>query len=70
MVAKNDEGKSTPIPGIILTTKSEVRRFARSIIRQNEARNRTSRFSRKNFKTEDYLHLFKNCNSKIELKDN
>ena len=67
MVAKDDEGKSTPIPGIILTTKSEVRRFARSIKRQEEGRNRTSRFSSSVFKVEDYLHLFEESNSKLEL---
>lgn len=69
MVAKDDEGKSVPVPGIILTTKKEIRRFARSIIRQQEGRNRTSRFNTKTFKIDDYLPLFENSNSKIELKN-
>ncbi|WP_375562061.1 acyl-CoA thioesterase [Bernardetia sp. OM2101] len=69
MVAKDENGKSTPIPGIILTTKEEIRRFARSITRQQEGRNRTSRFNSRIFKVEDYLHLFENSNSKIELKE-
>ena len=69
MVAKDENGKSAPIPGIYLTNKSEVRRFARSITRQKEGSHRTSRFSSKIFKTEDYLHLFEKSNSKIELKD-
>lgn len=69
MVAKDENGKSTPIPGIILTTKNEVRRFARSITRQKEGRNRTSRFSNKVFEIKKYLHLFENSNSKIELKE-
>ncbi|QNM86929.1 acyl-CoA thioesterase [Polaribacter pectinis] len=68
MVAKDENGKSAPIPGIILTCKDEVRRFARSITRQNEGKHRTSRFSSKIFKTEDYIHLLKESNSKIELK--
>ena len=68
MVAKDENGKSTPIPGIILTCKDEIRRFARSITRQNESRNRTSRFSSKVFKVEDYLELLDQSNSKIELK--
>jgi uncharacterized protein (TIGR00369 family) len=67
MVAKDDHGKSTLIPGSILTTKNEIRRFARSIKRQEESRNRTSRFSSSVFKVETYLHLFKNSNSKITL---
>lgn len=69
MVAKDENGESAPVPGIILTTKDEIRRFARSITRQNEGRNRTSRFSSKVFKTEDYLHLLEESNSKIELKN-
>lgn len=68
MVAKNDSGKSTPIPGIILTNKDEVRRFARSITRQSEGKNRTSRFNSKVFKTEDYLQLLDNSNSKLAFK--
>ena len=69
MVAKDDNGKSTSIPGIILTTKVEIRRFARSIIRQQEGKNRMSRFNNEIFKVDDYLHLFETSNSKIELKD-
>ncbi|WP_291725774.1 acyl-CoA thioesterase [Bernardetia sp.] len=69
MVAKDENGKSTPVPGIILTTKEEIRRFARSITRQQEGRNRTSRFNEKIFKVEDYLHLLEDSNSKMELED-
>jgi acyl-CoA hydrolase len=68
MVAKDDNGKSTPIPGIILTNKDEIRRYARSIVRQDEGKNRTSRFNSKVFKTEDYIQLLDKSNSKIEMK--
>lgn len=67
MVAKDDEGKSTTVPGLILTSKEEIRRFARSIIRQQEGRNRTSRFHSNVFKSEDYMHLFENSNSIIKI---
>jgi len=67
MVAKDENGKNATIPGLILTSEQEVRRFTRSIIRQQEGRNRTSRFSSNNFKMEDYIHLLKDSNSKIEL---
>lgn len=67
MVAKDEKGKSTPVPGIILTNKTEVRRFARSIKRQEEGKNRTSRFSNKVFKIDDYLHLLENSNSKVTI---
>jgi uncharacterized protein (TIGR00369 family) len=68
MVAKDENGKSTPIPGIILTSKDEIRRYARSIVRQEEGKNRTSRFSSKVFKIVDYVHLLEKSNSKIDLK--
>ena len=68
MVAKDENEKSTPVPGIILTSKNEVRRYARSIVRQNEGSKRTSRFNSTVFKVEDYLDLLEDSNSKIELK--
>jgi len=68
MVAKDENEKSTPVPGIILTSKDEVRRYARSIVRQNEGSKRTSRFNSTVFKVEDYLDLLEDSNSKIELK--
>lgn len=67
MVAKDETGKSAPIPGIILTNKDEIRRFARSIKRQEEAKNRTSRFSSKSFQMEEFLPVLKNSNSKLLL---
>jgi uncharacterized protein (TIGR00369 family) len=67
MVAKDEDGNSTPVPGLILTSKAEVRRFARSIIRQQESKNRTSRFDKNTFKIDDYLSYFEESNSIIEL---
>lgn len=69
MVAKDEHGKSTPVPGLILVNKAEIRRFARSIVRQEEAKNRTSRFDRNTFKVDDYLPLFRESNSKIEMEN-
>lgn len=68
MVAKDDYGKSIPVPGIILTNKNEVRRFARSITRQSEMKNRTSYFRNKVFEIKDYIHLLEGSNVKINLK--
>lgn len=67
MVAKDDNGKSTPIPGIILTNKNEVRRYARSIRRQEQSKNRSSRFSGKSFKIEEHLESLENSNSQLAL---
>ena len=68
MVAKDKDGKNAPIPGLILTTEQEVRRFTRSIIRQQQGRNRSSRFSSDIYKMDEYLHLLEDSNSKVKLK--
>lgn len=67
MVAKDENGKSVPVPGIILTSEESVRRFARSIVRQQQGRKRISKFYEDVFKIEEYIHLFEGSNSKIEL---
>jgi len=67
MVAKDENGKSTPVPGIILSSEQEVRRFARSVVRQKEGRKRTSRFSAEVFEVEQYLGLLEGQNVKIQL---
>jgi len=68
MVAKDKDGKNAPIPGLILTDEQEVRRFTRSIIRQQQGRNRSSRFSSDIYKMDEYLHLLEDSNSKVKLK--
>jgi len=67
MVAKDKDGNNASVPGLILTTEQDIRRFTRSIIRQQEGRNRTSRFSSDVYKMEEYIHLLKDSNSKIEM---
>jgi len=67
MVAKDENGNSTPVPGIILRNEEEVRRFARSVIRQKEGRHRSSRFSRESFDIQEHLSLLKTQNVKISL---
>lgn len=69
MVAKDDEGNNTAIPGITLINEDEVRRFVRNIVRQKEGRQRNSRFSRETFKSDEYNHLLDGSNSKVELSN-
>lgn len=69
MVAKDENGKNVPVPGIILDTKNKVRRFARSIARQEQAKNRTTAFRTSEFKMELYLDSLKGQNAKIDLKE-
>jgi len=66
MVAK-DNGKSVPVPGITLTDVTAVRRFARSIRRQEETENRNNAFSESEFKVSDYLEELKQENAKLAL---
>tara|TARA_R110002126_G_scaffold283425_1_gene432600 strand:+ start:470 stop:1006 length:537 start_codon:yes stop_codon:yes gene_type:complete len=67
MVAKDENGKNAKIPGLILDTEQSVRRFARSIARQEQTRTRSSRFKASEFKVEEHIELIKTQNVKIEL---
>jgi len=67
MVAKNEEGKSIPIPGLILKDKTSVRRFVRSIIRKEDAKIRRDRFKASDFDLEGHLEILKEYKVKIEL---
>ncbi|MCR1026491.1 MULTISPECIES: acyl-CoA thioesterase [Cellulophaga] len=68
MVAKDLEGKSIPVPGLVVDSIEDVRRFARSIQRKSEASSRTSRFDSSNFKVEDYIAHLDGENVKLNLK--
>ena len=65
MVAKDKEGKNTPIPGLILDSEESIRRFARSLKRQKAGRLRDSTFSSAEFKVEDYLAELEGKNAQI-----
>ncbi len=67
MVAK-EGGKSVPVPGIILEDVTAVRRFARSVRRQEETENRNNAFRESEFKIEDYLDELRDENVKLDLK--
>jgi len=67
MVAKDDSGKSVPIPGLILNSEESIRRFARSIIRQNQAKERRESFNVSEFKIEEHIQHLENQNAKIEI---
>lgn len=67
MVAKDDTGKSVPVPGLILNTKDSVRRFARSISRQEQAKQRRTSFDVTEFKVEEHIQQIETQNARIEL---
>jgi uncharacterized protein (TIGR00369 family) len=68
MVAKDDDGVSVPVPGLILNTEESIRRFARSVRRQTQARKRKENFNETEFKSDEYIKLIESLNAKIELE--
>ncbi|MFC0604174.1 acyl-CoA thioesterase [Winogradskyella pulchriflava] len=70
MVAKNELGKPSEIPGLILNDKTEVMRFLKAIKRINTKKSRIDEFNHINFTLENYLDELRNYRVKIELPDN
>lgn len=68
MVAKDENGKSVNIPGLLVQDEQGVRRFARSKVRKEAAFKRDTQFDENHFKSEDYLESLFDENIKIELK--
>ncbi|RXG15650.1 putative protein (TIGR00369 family) [Leeuwenhoekiella aestuarii] len=67
MVAKDDKGKSVPVPGLILKTEKQVRRFLKSLNRQEMKKNHRQETSKKEeLKIED-LEILRNSH-KVQLE--
>ena len=66
MVAKDSEGKSVPVPGLILKTKDDIRRFAKSIKRYDNKKKRREEFHETDFVSEEYMHIVETYKVKIE----
>ncbi|MCL6265583.1 acyl-CoA thioesterase [Flagellimonas myxillae] len=67
MVAKDNDGKNIPVPGLIVEDKNGLRRFARSIERKSSAYDRDTKYSPKKFVPKEYLHLLEGENVQIEI---
>ncbi|WP_437395079.1 acyl-CoA thioesterase [Flagellimonas lutimaris] len=67
MVAKGDDGKNKPVPGLILKTKQDIRRFARSKERKQSAFKRDSKYESNNFKVNEYLEFLEGENVKMDF---
>lgn len=65
MVAKDENGKTVKIPGIILETDDDIRRFVKSIKRQELKSEKYNVLSDINFHSQDYLDQLKDYNVKI-----
>lgn len=68
MVAKDEKGKNTKIPGLILDSEESIRRFTRSIARQEQSKQRLSNFKDSEFKINDHLEYLKKQNVQIEFE--
>ncbi len=68
MVAKDENGKSVPVPGLILDSEEDIRRFARSISRQEQSKKRSKSFEPDQFHLEDHLSELSNQNAQITFK--
>ena len=68
MVAKDQAGKSIPVPGLILDTEAKVRRFLRSVKRQEENRTRREKFKATKFDiSKAQLELLSSYKVKVEI---
>jgi len=67
MVAKDESGKSTKVPGLIISNKEDLRRFMRSIEHIQNRNIRKTEYSKANFIPENYKETLKNYNVKIEI---
>ncbi|MCO6357362.1 acyl-CoA thioesterase [Roseivirga pacifica] len=65
MVAKGDDGKNVPVPGLILSDDDSIRRYARSITRQEHARERGASFTPEEFVASEHLEIIAQHNAKI-----
>lgn len=69
MVAKDEEGKSKPVPGIIINDKTEAKRFLKALKRIETKRNRQAEFDREDFSHTRYMDKFQEKKVRIELPD-
>lgn len=65
MVAKDNKGNNVQVPGLILDSKEAIRRFARSIRRQEQGKKRVTTFNSDEFILAEHLHLLKGTNSHV-----
>ncbi|MGY5848422.1 acyl-CoA thioesterase [Salegentibacter sp. HM20] len=66
MVAKDENGNSVAVPGLILKSDDDIRRFAKSIKRNKMKQKRKNEFNETDFISEEYLHLVEEYKVKIE----
>ena len=68
MVAKNDAGESVEVPGLILDSEIEIRRFIKSLRRVQTKVNRRNEFMDSEFEAKNFMEELKNYNVTISYK--
>lgn len=66
MVAKDKDGNKAVVPGLVLETENDVRLFARSIRRKEQAKTRDKNFRSEHFKINEHLQIMTTQNAEIE----
>ncbi|WP_418509708.1 acyl-CoA thioesterase [Corallibacter sp.] len=69
MVAKDDNGKTVDVPGLILNDKTEVKRFLKAIKRKDTKIHRQQEFNSDSFAPGNYIEDLKGYKIKIELPE-
>ena len=67
MVAMDDEGKNAEIPGLIMETAEDVRRFLRSIERMRVKKQRSTEYGHDGFDLKKHLHKLNKYKVQVEL---
>jgi uncharacterized protein (TIGR00369 family) len=67
MVAKDLEGKSVKVPGLIIEDENGLRRYLRSIKHIKMRNERKIEFSKQNFERKNYKEALKNYNVKFDF---
>lgn len=68
MVAKDENGNSTVVPGLLVEDERGIRRFARSKHRKDAAFERDTQFDESNFNVEEFMGVLGQENIKIVFK--
>jgi len=69
MVAKDNQGDNVKVPGLILETVEDVRRYTRSILRYEQTKKRGDRFKSEEYVLKDHLHLLEGRNAQMRYKE-
>ena len=68
MVAKDESGRNAKVPGLILDSEESIRRFTRSLYRQEQGKERRKSFEEQQFVASEHLTALSNQNAKLDYQ--